>query len=790
MPVQALDNPDDYDVQPVDGDPFAAPTDSPDNYDVTPVDHNPFAGAEGPPQPISQLGGQQPGGIGSDARFPLFAPTDGPLHDRPTPPSLTPWQAPQSPPGAPSFDFGDYKARVAALESTAGRTSANRYQFQGPVWRQYGRGNINDPAAQEAAMNRLTQANYAGLTRSLGRAPTPSELYLAHQQGLNGALALLRSPLRRSGAIVGNAAIRGNAGNPRLPASSFVNLWARRYALAAPKARTASIPGSLWAGADEPVVGMQAGGSVADKYITRSGQRVAQPSRPTSSASSLADRYISSTGGAGAGLQAPPTWAEMNPDLYPAPSAAPAPVHAPASGGEYSRATSQYISRSGGDPDAARARLLQSYPNGPPEGDMGTWNTLFRELAPDHPSMQPMPMTAPQAVTEPPTGLMGEEESMQRGREGLGGISSGIGEWTGGRVGYQGGGTVRVYHAFAPGGAPMPGEPRFVSSRPENYSEGGRKGVVYADVPVERLPLSVQDSWETNGIIPNHVHDPQATGAEWRPMTAPQVADRPASGFMGQEEALQQSREGLAGQGTGIGEWTGGRVGFDDGGSVGDMPVSPNIETRSNWWQASGYWPAPTFGQTVERGEPNPTGWWIPKSVLPPDWGLPGKPLSEEERETAWRRGMIYPNPKQPPHSTTPGTPWWVRPIPQSAYQTLSPTPGGPAPAPGETYIPAHGANWQRPLEDQWPDVPEDQAPGSWPPKSPEWVERAPGLLSEDAGDYSSVPLRDSTRKTAVEQPAEQQNDPGAPGWWGLKHGGRAGGEALRSHLAFLKRPR
>lgn len=253
MGVQDLGQSDDYDVQPVEGNPFAAPADSPDNYEVTPVSHDPFAEAD-QPQLLATLSGPPSGGIGSDAQFPLGPPIQ--LHDRSAPPSLTPWQSPQSPPGAPSFDFADYKARVAQLESTAGRTSRNIYQFQGPSWQQFGgRGNINDPAAQEAAMNRLTQANYAGLTRSLGRAPTASELYLAHQQGLNGALALLRNPMRRAGALVGNAAIRGNAGNPRLPASAFVNLWGRRYALAAPKARAASIPGSLWAGADEPMAG-------------------------------------------------------------------------------------------------------------------------------------------------------------------------------------------------------------------------------------------------------------------------------------------------------------------------------------------------------------------------------------------------------------------------------------------------------------------------------------------------------------------------------------------------------
>jgi hypothetical protein len=78
-------------------------------------------------------------------------------------------------------------------------------------------------------------------------------------------------------------------------------------------------------------------------------------------------------------------------------------------------------------------------------------------------------------------------------------------------------GTVRVYHA---GEEPSLGEPRWVSNRPDNYSEGGAKPVWYADVPIDKLPDSIRQNYETNGFVGNFEHDPKETGAEWNPYRA------------------------------------------------------------------------------------------------------------------------------------------------------------------------------------------------------------------------------------------------------------------------------
>ena len=63
--------------------------------------------------------------------------------------------------------------------------------------------------------------------------------------------------------------------------------------------------------------------------------------------------------------------------------------------------------------------------------------------------------------------------------------------------------------------------------------------------------------------------------SEWlkpspQPMSAPQVADRPPTGLMGEEEAAQRQREGFEPPG----EWTGGRISMADGGAL--EPVDGN----------------------------------------------------------------------------------------------------------------------------------------------------------------------------------------------------------------------
>ncbi len=71
----------------------------------------------------------------------------------------------------------------------------------------------------------LTKQNNAALAKDLGRQPQPWEVYLAHQQGVGGATALLRAdPNANAGDVVGNPkAITLNGGTPDTTAGQFIN---------------------------------------------------------------------------------------------------------------------------------------------------------------------------------------------------------------------------------------------------------------------------------------------------------------------------------------------------------------------------------------------------------------------------------------------------------------------------------------------------------------------------------------------------------------------------------------
>ncbi len=70
----------------------------------------------------------------------------------------------------------------------------------------------------------LTKQNNAALAKDLGREPQPWEVYLAHQQGIGGATALLHAgPNANAGDVVGNPkAITGNGGTPDTTAGQFI----------------------------------------------------------------------------------------------------------------------------------------------------------------------------------------------------------------------------------------------------------------------------------------------------------------------------------------------------------------------------------------------------------------------------------------------------------------------------------------------------------------------------------------------------------------------------------------
>ena len=71
----------------------------------------------------------------------------------------------------------------------------------------------------------LAKQNTAALYKDLGRQPQPWEVYLAHQQGIDGAKALLHAdPDANAGATVGNSdAITANGGTSDITAGQFLN---------------------------------------------------------------------------------------------------------------------------------------------------------------------------------------------------------------------------------------------------------------------------------------------------------------------------------------------------------------------------------------------------------------------------------------------------------------------------------------------------------------------------------------------------------------------------------------
>ena len=139
--------------------------------------------------------------------------------------------------GAPYGISGNYLARTWQIES-GGRTNPGTssagaqgaFQFIPSTWARYGNGgNPTDFGASTAAAVRLGADNRASLTKSLGRAPSDAELYLAHQQGAGGAAKLLANPNARAGDLVGDSAIRSNGGDPNAPAAAFTQLWANKF---------------------------------------------------------------------------------------------------------------------------------------------------------------------------------------------------------------------------------------------------------------------------------------------------------------------------------------------------------------------------------------------------------------------------------------------------------------------------------------------------------------------------------------------------------------------------------
>lgn len=106
------------------------------------------------------------------------------------------------------------------------------FQFIDGTASQYGLANRFDPNQAADAGARLLRDNGAVLQRALGRAPSPGELYLAHQQGAGGATEILANPTALAADTVGADRVRLNGGNVNMTNAQFAQLWGDKLAKA------------------------------------------------------------------------------------------------------------------------------------------------------------------------------------------------------------------------------------------------------------------------------------------------------------------------------------------------------------------------------------------------------------------------------------------------------------------------------------------------------------------------------------------------------------------------------
>jgi hypothetical protein len=187
---------------------------------------------------------------------PAIAPSAGlaeeaPVSNQPEPLSrqafidmLPEWAGYESQAGLPP----GFLERTAALESSNGTNFRKGSQYIGvfqignDVAKDFGvtPEQLKDPRVNAQVAAKLAARNARQLREGLGREPQPWELYLAHQQGAGGALALLRSPSTNvvealTAAYGGDRSramevVTANGGNPQMTAGQFAQVWANKFA--------------------------------------------------------------------------------------------------------------------------------------------------------------------------------------------------------------------------------------------------------------------------------------------------------------------------------------------------------------------------------------------------------------------------------------------------------------------------------------------------------------------------------------------------------------------------------
>jgi len=132
----------------------------------------------------------------------------------------------------------DYYSRLAKVESNYNPSVVNSggytglFQFGKAAWSDFGSGslsNATNPSAATDAVVGLTTSNWQKLFGALGRSPSQGELYLAHQQGAGGAIALLSNPSANAASVVGYDAVVQNGGTGDMSAGDFASLWTSKF---------------------------------------------------------------------------------------------------------------------------------------------------------------------------------------------------------------------------------------------------------------------------------------------------------------------------------------------------------------------------------------------------------------------------------------------------------------------------------------------------------------------------------------------------------------------------------
>lgn len=142
-----------------------------------------------------------------------------------------------------------YLQEVAQIESGMDPSAQNPkssagglFQFIDSTAKQYGLTDKMDPVAATDAAARLAADNAKALRAALGREPTKGELYLAHQQGAGGAIALLSNPNALATSVVGADAVNLNGGNSTMTAGDFAQKWTGKLSGNTPQQVTGQIP--------------------------------------------------------------------------------------------------------------------------------------------------------------------------------------------------------------------------------------------------------------------------------------------------------------------------------------------------------------------------------------------------------------------------------------------------------------------------------------------------------------------------------------------------------------------